>query len=269
MFCPNCGSNNETGKFCTKCGTPIPEFTENATNSSESQPNATVINQINTNEYVNKGKQVSKQYWSYFKENIRQPFAFSNTVDRNHFVNGLITLILTALLQALYTITLVKKTTRSFNSFFGDFGFSERDFGISLWGTFFKSFLQNAILYAIIVVVIFAVIKLINKSDVSFQDILARFGSYMAIPMLCHLLLFLGVLIGFGVLFNIILIVMVIIVTNLAIVFTAASYRANTNIDRYWTVVITLVLIVVALFIYGMMTADSILSNLEDAFRFF
>src|SRR5690606_30134094 len=99
-------------------------------------------------------------------------------------------------------------------------------------------------------VVIFAAVKIINKSEASFQDVLARFGSYMVVPAIGFLVMFLAVMIGFGLKFNAILFLITYAAVNLALVLTTLSYRSNTKVDRYWTTLIVLAAIIIGFIIY-------------------
>jgi len=77
MFCPNCGTSNETSaKFCFKCGNPLPIIDQSAQRSTEPYPQAlykAVIGPKNPQHYLHKfaqfdqdGKPSATWHWPAF-----------------------------------------------------------------------------------------------------------------------------------------------------------------------------------------------------------
>lgn len=268
MFCPNCGSN-ETGKFCTKCGTPLPNLEkETVAHSTVAQPTQPAQpeyqQQVNNNQNGGQGKQVSRQYFSFLTDSLKQPLKFSNSVNSTNFVNGLITLILAAVFQALFAYGVAKQLTEFFMRGFGGFGHFGDELKVEFFDVFIKEFFVAALILGIYVVVIFAAIKLVNKSEASFQDVLARFGSYMVVPAIGFLVMFLAVILGLGLKFIIILFLLTYGAVNLAFVLTTVSFKSNTKVDRYWTIFIILATIVIGYFIYYNSTIEEFFRGFEE-----
>lgn len=268
MFCPNCGSN-ETGKFCTKCGTPLPNLEkETVAHSTVAQPTQPAQpeyqQQVNNNQNGGQGKQVSRQYFSFLTDSLKQPLKFSNSVNSTNFVNGLITLILAAVFQALFAYGVAKQLTEFFMRGFGGFGHFGDELKVEFFDVFIEEFFVAALILGIYVVVIFAAIKLVNKSEASFQDVLARFGSYMVVPAIGFLVMFLAVILGLGLKFIIILFLLTYGAVNLAFVLTTVSFKSNTKVDRYWTIFIILATIVIGYFIYYNSTIEEFFRGFEE-----
>lgn len=270
MSCPKCGSN-ETGKFCTKCGTPLAASQdETVAGTTGAQPAQSQNHQqVNHNEFLDKGKQVSRQYFSFLTDSLKQPLKFSNSVNSTNFVNGLITLILAAVFQALFAYGVAKQLTEFFMRGFGGFGHFGDELKVEFFDVFIKEFFVAALILGIYVVVIFAAIKLVNKSEASFQDVLARFGSYMVVPAIGFLVMFLAVMIGFGLKFTAILFLVTYAAVNLALVLTTLSYKSNTKVDRYWTTLIVLTTIIIGFIIYFNSAFDEFFKGLEDLLYYF
>lgn len=268
MFCPNCGSN-ETGKFCTKCGTPLPNLEkETVAHSTVAQPTQPAQpeyqQQVNNNQNGGQGKQVSRQYFSFLTDSLKQPLKFSNSVNSTNFVNGLITLILAAVFQALFAYGVAKQLTELFMRGFGGIGHFGDELKVEFFDVFIEEFFVAALILGIYVVVIFAAIKLVNKSEANFQDVLARFGSYMVVPAIGFLVMFLAVILGLGLKFIIILFLLTYGAVNLAFVLTTVSFKSNTKVDRYWTIFIILATIVIGYFIYYNSTIEEFFRGFEE-----
>lgn len=100
MNCSNCGHFNEGGKFCVKCGHKLQEeaAVSQAAAASEYQPQPQPAYALQQpNQRVRQAKKVSKSFFSYFAEGIKNPTATAQAAGESQFVNALITVILYAL----------------------------------------------------------------------------------------------------------------------------------------------------------------------------
>ncbi|MDQ0229285.1 zinc ribbon domain-containing protein [Metabacillus malikii] len=191
MNCSNCGHLNEGGKFCVKCGTKLAG--DSAT--VEQQQSATIENQaahVHTqpvqpeqptqpvqpvqpaepNKHVETAKAMSKLYFSYFIQGIKNPTTAAQSVREEQFINGLITMIIYALCVPL---TLYFGIKAALSDMFGEFG-NELSFSVVLKPIFF-----SIIILGLIALVTFAVIKL-GRVQVTIKDVFARFGTFLIVP---------------------------------------------------------------------------------------
>lgn len=116
LVCDSCGNEQQTGKFCGKCGKPLGEKheTEGITES------AATIAQGEANERADRIKTSFQKYYQYFLKMIQNP-THALHLDERWFIYGLITIILFALTYvfSLYTLanTFYKNTI---GQFFGE-----------------------------------------------------------------------------------------------------------------------------------------------------
>ncbi len=198
MICSNCGHQNEGGKFCVKCGTKLVEETAEQQQAAAVEPTIPVSEQpvqqepaetvystqptspvqpvqpAEPNKHVEAAKNVSKLYFSYFIEGLKNPTKAAQSVRQEQFVNGLITMILYALCIPI-TIYFGLKTL------FKDIPFlvvlsEEMSFTSVLKPTFF-----SLVIIAFIALITFAVIKL-GRVQITIKDIFARFGTFLIVP---------------------------------------------------------------------------------------
>ena len=133
MICVNCGHQQESGKFCGKCGTkfeetgvqpgvtaigthpsePVPiqnAATEQAATTVETeQPTAAPIEPAEPNIYVENTKQKSKLYIKYFMQHLKEPSLAKNQGEAQ-YSNGLISICLLSILIGLSFFTAVGTT---------------------------------------------------------------------------------------------------------------------------------------------------------------
>lgn len=124
MVCQSCGHEQAAGKFCGKCGTKLVEqmatavqpmnhpgvhHTGNADPSQgATQPDATQHETAaayagqpqQPNIHVEKVKETSKMYWSYYLQYLKHPSKIFENSERE-FINGLISIAVFAVLVSL------------------------------------------------------------------------------------------------------------------------------------------------------------------------
>jgi len=201
MTCTSCGHQQGTGKFCGKCGAKLIE--ENihpevaATVSAPVHSAATVnipVQQSQPNEHLEKVKQQSKMYWSFFMTNLKNPSdIFQNYSGK--MVNALITLILFVGFFALgiyrtYDV-LIADAFNSFNSFSQTLT-GEEVSGPSFFGMFFALLIAFALVSLVVTLSLFLV-NLFFGPKKSFMDIFTIFGTHLvpvlALTVLAYMLL--------------------------------------------------------------------------------
>lgn len=179
LNCNECGRNNQVGaKFCEGCGTKLQVIQEgmpSATTAYE-ETAATVAPQNppaagNSQQYIEKGKVISKLYFSYFMSVLKKPAQTSENIDRSELVNGIITIALFALMIPLMTYFGLKSAVE--NSFYTP--------EISFSAVVIKPFFSLFIFLALVGVIIFGAVKL-GKSSASLLDVISRLGAFLVVP---------------------------------------------------------------------------------------
>lgn len=200
MKCPNCHHEQDTGKFCGKCGAVLTahngETVEHAAHTTSAFTNtantdASVYQAPNEpNQHVEKVKATSKQYWSYYLQYIKNPGSIvENTA--NQFVNALITLAVFALIFSLAVYKNLSLVIQPFGGMGSIFGSSD-----SYMPSFFSVLLSSIFSLGLIFVLSAGCIYLVNKfagPDESFKNIITSFGTLMvpavALVLAAYLLL--------------------------------------------------------------------------------
>ena len=205
MKCVNCGHEQESGKFCGKCGNasgvtsnPTVEAGQTATvDSVPQQPTPPA----QPNEHIERVKKTSEVYISYAKEFIRQPSRIFQVTDQQ-YLNSIITISI-ILLLASYTVFLAVKTFHK-NTIGVAGGLLDLVGGdllsvflpkVEFFPIFSKAFMFFLMLLAISVAISFAVTKL-SKQQLNFKQLISIYGTLLLPVIGIVLLAFLSVLIN-------------------------------------------------------------------------
>jgi hypothetical protein len=182
MICPNCSHNNEGGNFCEKCGSKL---TDSITQETAATLQST---QVQSNQYLEATKKVSKMYFNFFLEVLKKPYASTVGVGKEHFINGIITLILFSFFVPLTMYFGIKKYISDFSeSGLGGWFGAEEIAKPSFTDLVLQPTFAYAVLILLVLVITFGAIKM-AKVELSFQEAIARFGSFL-IPFVGILLL--------------------------------------------------------------------------------
>ncbi len=169
MLCPHCGSIIEKqAKFCGECGVYV--------NQSGAQPavqrSASVVAvQKNSGEYIQKGKEVGRRFYSFALTAAAAPMNASRKVIEADYLNGLIANLLLAFLLPLFSYF----TARSLNN-----GWMEVD--IPFGQVVIQPFFYILIFMAVFTVINFAAAKLM-KTKVTFKEVVTRYGVFNVLPL--------------------------------------------------------------------------------------
>lgn len=208
MKCVNCGHEQESGKFCGKCGTtmeitsnPAAEAGQRATVDSAPQQPTPPAPPAQPNEQIERVKKTSELYISYVKEFIRQPSRIFQVTDQQ-YVNAIITIAI-ILLLASYTVFLAVKTfyKNTIGKASGLVDLIGGDIGSAMlpkmefFPVFSKAFMFFLVLLAISVGISFAVTKL-SKQQLNFKQLISIYGTLLLPVVGIVLLAFLSVLIN-------------------------------------------------------------------------
>ena len=227
-------------------------------------PNQGAQQQQQPNRYIESTKEISKMYFSYFLQVLKQPYASTKNVGAEHSVNGIITMVLYAFLIPFTLYFFIKNASSGIDSFLGNCTIS-----VPFGEVVLKPTLAFAIFIFLIFIFTFVSIKL-GRSEATFQEALARFGSLL-IPIVAILLVSLIMSI-----LNIKLFIVVLLLGILGSIFLVpalviVSYKKNSSdgVDVFYGSFITYILTFIALAIMGDMVASSLMTAIEDAFSFF
>lgn len=172
--CLACGHEQEEGRFCGKCGEEIEklvsdEVAATASSNFEQQPQVTSQN----SEQLEKIKEQSKMYFNYYMQQIKVPSTHFNTTELS-FKNSIISIILYVILTTLSVYVLIK-------------GFIGGGLFESYGPSFFQIFLYMSVFFVLLItislVAVFITTKLFSE-DLTFKDVISKFGGYYMLPMM-------------------------------------------------------------------------------------
>ncbi|WP_377887528.1 zinc-ribbon domain-containing protein [Alkalihalobacillus sp. R86527] len=184
MYCSNCGAvYEENAKFCGGCGGQL-----NANANEAAQLNQQQVTQQMTaatasttgtanNEYLEKGKQISKNFFSFALEAFKGPMAASHKVTDSDKINGIIAHLLFAFLLPFFSYMTTKNVTNSITNGFSPGASVPIPFGAIV----IQPFIYILIFLAVFTAVNFGVAKLM-RADLSFMNVMTRFGVFIVIP---------------------------------------------------------------------------------------
>lgn len=242
MFCGNCGQQLEQGAvFCSNCGT-------NVANHSGQGVNHQATTQAATNVHLEKAKDISKGYFSFFMDHVKAPIQHGFSIRNENWINGLITLIIFSLFSGISTYILANSFLSLVgNMFTGGFGVSMSF--LSFMDGFIMPLLKILVLLAIVVGLIYLVAK-IMKSEANIFDVVARFGTFLLIPSLFIILSFVFIFIK---LFSLASLFFAGIALSfiLAIILTVYSFSRERQggLDAYYGMLITFLGLVIVFYI--------------------
>lgn len=248
MNCFECGNElEENDKFCMKCGKQVPEMetaaalepsTESVPLEKNEQGNVQQMQSSASskgqNENIDKARETAKSYWNFIVENLKEPAVRGLNQKENDFLYGYINIFILSLLFGLGTYFEMKSVTGVLGLFSS---------GISFFETFFTIFIYVAITSLVIVGVIFGILKILLKVDITFHQVLGRFGALITIPTALSGVFFIFALPGFT---KIIVLVSMLILSSLqiALILTFFSYRtqAKSKFDAIYGIIIAYVI---------------------------
>ncbi|MBP3041444.1 zinc ribbon domain-containing protein [Bacillaceae bacterium Marseille-Q3522] len=167
MICPKCHHEQEGGKFCENCGAPLNESAAVTESAAAVEQNATVNTPADSSQSsvnLEKAKNVSKLYFSYFVNILKHPYTSTKTLGEDQYLNGIITVILFSILFP-------------FMVYFG-FGDISEYIDSPFVNIVLKPAIGIFIFIALIAIFTFAAIKL-AKVPAGYKDVVAKFGGLL------------------------------------------------------------------------------------------
>jgi len=283
--CKNCGAELKPGiKFCTKCGAPIEDsnMSESVSRSNNVKPTRTTRSDPN-NETIEKLKKHSLNYFDWYKNSIKNP----TNVDNENKYNGLITLLLNAILVAYSFYIVINKLLTAAKT---EVSQSADAFGLGSavkldlptgFPLYLRIFFVAVLYYVIFLLVGFACKKyLINKKETVF-DYSNQLGSYSSSLVILQLVVALFLLISIPTDINSIssvsvlgsfqfLMVLIVIITNVwNVAYTASIIMDNvkTHLDKIYVGVITLLANNIVLYLIFKIVLNSATSKYTEIFK--
>lgn len=265
MICPNCQAPEQNGKFCEKCGAKLP-----ANNAPEVIQQSEGTNQpipqqkpdLPGNQTpVSKEKpylMASKQYFRFFADVIKRPFDRSKSIGEKHFLYGLISMFLYALLIPFILYIWFGRFANEFGMMVGT------EAGYTFINFILKPILAFLIFIFLMAVFTYASVRL-SHVNVSFKAMIARFGAYL-IPFICLLAIVL-VMALLGITLSVPLLLLAFIGTLTivpALVIFSFKQTNSEGLDIFYGTVLTLALSFFALAIMGDILFQTILNFISD-----
>lgn len=279
MKCPNCQHEQDTGKFCGKCGAGlVAQSTVEAQRTAVSPEPAgysasTAVHQspVEPNQHVEKVKVQSKQYWNYFLQYLKKPGSIiDQTADQ--FVNALITMGIFALFFSLAIYRNLSVALSPVDNFGGFFENSQ-----SLMPSYFSVLLSTVLTLGLIFALAAGCIYVVNKfagPDESFKNIVTNFGTLMVPSVVLLLIAYVLLLISsmtFGNLLLFISLSLAISIMPLYLI-TALLKKAAKSFDSYYAYLSYIVLFAIGLMIIMTVFFDSTIgryiNDLDSLFYF-
>lgn len=308
--CNHCGFEQEDGKFCGKCGSPLedkataqssesdksekadginqsvsqqasdeenqgsqsPSSEQDEIAATTAQRETTVQNSSSTasqnaqaeNDMVEKMKETSKEFWSYFTYYLKQP-SHIFAERGNEFTNGIINIVAMLFLFSLSTYFLFRNFM---SATMGSFSPSVPFFPI-----FGNTLFFTAIFILLVIGILFGINKLFG-SEYSFKEIISIYGGHLSLTTIVVAAAFILLLVKA----NLIGMILIAIVFGLAITTTplylisSLLTRKSKSLDPFYGYLIYTVAVAVGFIILFTILADSavggLLDDLEDIFYY-
>ncbi|MBP2077040.1 hypothetical protein [Oceanobacillus polygoni] len=258
LICPKCNFQQESGKFCGACGEQVIESDEGQTQSPQQEVRAG-FEQAATATAIQPSASAIKSgvshYWSYFLNLLKNPtHAFAST--EKHFVSGLITLGLFAIIYAFSLYFLASTIARSLGGFFS--------VTIPFFDLTSRLIFGVILSFAITFGSAFAMTKL-AKNQESFKTLLTQYGSIIVPFTALNVVAMLGGIIGSIELTIVPLILSMIfafVFIPVLFVYEKAS-KVNPNGQKIYLSLATVVLITIISYILGELLFSSIIEDVE------
>ncbi|WP_273124187.1 zinc ribbon domain-containing protein [Bacillus weihaiensis] len=175
--CTNCQHQNEDGKFCEKCGNSLTTSTESIREVSATTEAQPVSGGGQGSQYLEEAKKMSKMYFTYFLEVLKKPYASSVNVGEEHFLNGIITMVLYSLFIPLMLFFALKGVLAEMSGFASEF-LGEQDISVPFSDVVLMPTLAYVIFILLVACFTFASVKL-GRVDANFKEVISRFGSFL------------------------------------------------------------------------------------------
>jgi len=270
--CLNCSHEQEMGKFCAKCGSPIQSVENTSTDAKSTlgyDDNSEVAateaytqhEQLNKpNQNVEQVKQTAKNYMNSFIDLIKNPTSASS--KDTLFANGIISFVLLSLLLGLATTEIINKFFASILGLFGSFINYTDERVLSLKYLFLFS-IVFALLSLVTILTVFFANKLFVQAR-SFKSVFVNITNFYPLVIIVTLLTYLIALLDLPKVAVFLLVLALTIVLTLAPLFVMSRDMENktTKFDKFYIYI----LVSLAITIISYFVTDISLSNIIESY---
>ena len=288
--CIACGNEQETGKFCGKCGTKFEEGVASIS-TSDLGPISTEIPEVEVydtatpepviraqarsvppvtltqpNEHVEKVKDQSKKFWNYFKKYTKNPSEIFATGDRE-FVNALISILVFAFILSVTVYVSISSFARSAMGGLGELGdlFMEEYKGPPFFTIFASVFMFTLVSAGLVVVSLLIINKLFGPAN-SWRETVSHYGTFIFTSSALAIIGLLLIIIKSFVFGNIIVILsyLMMLIGIPTFIIGRLLISTSKSVDKFYGYLLYIVLFAIIYSIYITIIADSTIGQVID-----
>lgn len=276
-FCPHCGNElKPDAKFCPKCGYAVSAATADPV---QPEPTPAAQPQPAPQATTPTGKQTGAtgNYFNWYFATLRHP---SQALPGTNRFFGLISLVVEALLLSLTLVILSQKLTTLAIRSMDQYAAAELSRVLNVNGLIFKTgltlFFLIIIGYAIYVGISYAFRRIITGETQNFWEFLNHFAGVTNLLLIFNLITFLlGMITGAGNFSSLSIFLLFLVPANIllsaAFIFIIIDDVAAPRMDKFYTVLLAELALVVAFFIFGFIATNlvggSIASYVESLYN--
>ncbi|MGR9048718.1 DUF6574 domain-containing protein [Halobacillus faecis] len=212
------------------------------------------------NEYVERAKNTSRQFYQFAIQSLKKPFSTCKEVNDGQKVNGLISLALFAFLFPLFSYFVTRNVSRGVGSFTG----VNPDIP-------FGSFVIQPFFYALLFFAVFVAVHLgvgkMMKVETNYLSVLAKYGSLLVLPITGLLIANLFALLSLSAVATFFFFISLALFTaaSFSLLFTLnAEKTSDSGLDVFYGLVITNIVMVIFYFIVGVSIFNQIIRDLQS-----
>lgn len=187
MICSNCQHEQQSGKYCEKCGSVIAVSEEVVVEKPETvEAEATggaTVNTSSNKETTENVKKALNSYGAYFLKTLKNP-TDALKAEANLFTTGLINIGIYIITFGLAVYFIIHSVTKEFAGIFA--------VEVPFFSIFFRSAFISLLFLAIGLVSTIMMAKWVGKSSDSYQQFVSQFGSLLVPILMLHIIAILG-----------------------------------------------------------------------------
>lgn len=266
LKCNKCGATCQSGdKFCGECGSNLESQVVTVTQSDQAETtithptpnNSSAVPQstVNSQEYIHKGKVISKMYFSYFLTMLKKPVSAAASTNKRDLTNSLITMVLFTLFIPLMIFFVLKNMLSDYMT-------------VSFFDVVMKPFFVFFIYIVLVVAVVFGVLK-IAKSSASFLDVMARLGSFLVLPTAFLAVAFILSLISSTSCIFFLSIGLICFSVIIPLIIYSYKQEEPRGLDTFYCILLTYIGIVIIFLIIGEQVVQELIVLMQDSFGYY